>query len=108
MKHIVKIDYEYNNQEPCHDQYCSESKRRPCKTCGRSLMRGKVIIQTRQKYVYLERLTNIFIEEHNNLPFDLQESSTLFIWLEPQDIHKETAKEKKQLEKIKEKKKLKK
>lgn len=108
MKVIKKIDYQFKNLEPCYNPSCGESNKIPCFICGRIKSRGEVIIQTRTEFVHLERLTPIYIREHNSLLPDEQKKNTLYIWKAQKDVGVLNKREQNKLNKIKEKKKLKK
>lgn len=82
----ISTHEEYKNGIPCKHEDCSNTLRRlPCRYCGRARMRGNVIIEDRTGHVHLERLRAIDIQLHNELPVDVQETSTLHIFRAPKN-----------------------
>jgi hypothetical protein len=75
---------EYLNGQPCKHEECSnEFRTLPCPYCGRTKMRGNSIIEVRRGFVYLERLKDIDIKLHNQLPAEEQKNATLTIFKAP-------------------------
>lgn len=82
-KSTEKVE-EYANGEPCKHEDCSnEFRRLPCRYCGRVRMRGMVTIQDRIGPVYLERMTQVSIRQHNELTPEQQEKHLIEIWRAP-------------------------
>jgi hypothetical protein len=80
---------EYENGKPCKHEDCSNTLRRlPCRYCGRTKQRGITIIEDRTGNVYLERLREIDIKFHNELPVHEQETATLHIFRSPKYLDK--------------------
>jgi hypothetical protein len=80
---------EYENGKPCKHEDCTNTMRRlPCRHCGRTRMRGNTIIEDRTGFVYLERLREVDIKLHNQLPIDEQEKATIHIFRPPKYLDK--------------------
>lgn len=73
---------EYYNGQSCGNSACGDEIN-PCPHCGRIYFRGKMIIQNRTGFVYLERMNEFNKLDYLKKSKEEQEKSTIELYLPP-------------------------